>query len=115
MAFLDTTDKKRPPYIHQEYPKHINFEDKTFKVAHNAAEEAKIIADFGHKLPEKSKEVISETQQPDKSAEKAKQTLIGIAERFGIEIDKRWGIDRINEAINAAMDAETSSGAVVEE
>lgn len=108
MAFLDTTDKSKPAYQHQEYPKHINFVDGKFKVANDAAEETLILAENVNRLIKpKSPEgeaVINESEV----LKKAKATLVNIAEKLGIEIDKRWSTEKINEAINEAFSAQVA-------
>ncbi len=108
MAFLDNNDKKRPAYVHQDYPKHINFPDGTYKKAANLEEEKAILAEFGHKLPDQPAKTVEDAPKSaavDSGAaeEKAKQALIRVAQHLEIKIDKRWGLDKIQEAIDAAF------------
>lgn len=84
--------QKKPLYDprapENEYPKWIHFDRKPSVLVQNADEENALVA--------KSKPVKDEDGADDKDA------LLAEAERLGIAIDKRSGVQKIKDAIAAA-------------
>jgi hypothetical protein len=115
MAFLDTTNPAKPAYIHQEYPKHVNFTDGKFKVVNDKAEEDLVKAENAHRLPKPKSVVENEAISESEAIKKAKASLISVAEKLDIQIDKRWSIDKINDAINEVIEAEPVKAEEVKE
>jgi hypothetical protein len=106
MAFLNTSDPAKPAYVHQEYPKHVNFTDGKFIVVKDKAEEDLTIAENTHRLPKPKSVIVAEQQNETEALKKAKMALVSIAEKFDIPIDKRWSLEKINDAINDVLNAE---------
>lgn len=80
----DDGDDMSASYVYEEYPKHVTVEGKLF-VCNNQAEEDQARA----------------TGSLVKEADERKR-LIALAEVKGVQIDRRWALDRIAKALTDA-------------
>ncbi len=78
-------------------------------------EESQIVNENADKLPKLTASSTGEVVNESEAMKKAKQSLVSVAERMGIEIDKRWSMDKIETAINDAFASQAIVGAKPEE
>jgi hypothetical protein len=81
----------------QEYPKHINFADKTYEVVNNKEEEDAALKNA------KDRGGLRLTTD-DKVELKVKQTLLEMAELFGISVDANLSLEELKIAIKQAKE-----------
>lgn len=123
-----TQDPDAPPDITGQYPKWLHFEGGDSVLVSDAAHEARVLESRGVKaepekqpdkpyLPEKAADpdyaeflawkaqreaaTAPEPVVVDKDAEE-RSALLALAEETGVEVDKRWGLKRLREAVMGA-------------
>lgn len=86
-----------PPYVWQEYPKHIaTGPHGKYEVAQNAADEERIRAKLQKDQDDAPAEPVHLVLDPQK------EILISRAHELGVAINRKWSVAKLQQVVNAA-------------